>query len=83
MNNKVIIITGGSSGIGKALALQYGLLGARVVITGRNEDKLQETTVELQKAGISIVGIPCDSSLEKETRLMVEQVKNQFGQLTY
>jgi len=81
MNNKVIIITGGSSGIGKALALQYGLLGARVVITGRNIDKLQETTVELQKAGISIVGIPCDSSLEKETRLMVEQVKNQFGQI--
>jgi short-subunit dehydrogenase len=81
MNNKVIIITGGSSGIGKALALQYGQLGARVVITGRNKEKLQETTVELQKAGISIVGIPCDSSLENETRLMVEQVKNQFGQI--
>ena len=81
MNNKVIIITGGSSGIGKALALQYGLLGARVVITGRNKEKLQETTVELQKAGISIVGIPCDSSLEKETRLMVEQVKEKFGQI--
>jgi len=81
MNNKVIIITGGSSGIGKALALQYGLLGARVVITGRNKEKLQETTVELQKAGISIVGIPCDSSLEKETRIMVEQVKEKFGQI--
>jgi dehydrogenase/reductase SDR family protein 7B len=81
MNNKVIIITGGSSGIGKALALQYGLMGARVVITGRNKEKLKETTVELQKVGISIVGIPCDSSLEKETRLMVEQVKEQFGQI--
>ena len=42
MNNKVIIITGGSSGIGKALALQYGLLGARVVITGRNKEKQQQ-----------------------------------------
>jgi short-subunit dehydrogenase len=81
MNNKVIIITGGSSGIGKALAFHYGLLGARVVITGRNKEKLQETTVELQKAGISIVGIPCDSSIEKETRLMVEQVKERFGQI--
>ena len=81
MNNKVIIITGGSSGIGKALALEYGLLDAHIVITGRNEDKLQETTVELQKAGISIVGIPCDSSLEKETRIMVEQVKEKFGQI--
>ena len=42
MNNKVIIITGGSSGIGKALALQYGLMGARVVITGRNKEKQQQ-----------------------------------------
>ena len=81
MNNKVIIITGGSSGIGKALALEYGRLGAHVVITGRNQEKLQATTDELKQSGISIVGIPCDSSLEKETRLMVEQVKNQFGHI--
>lgn len=81
MKNKVIIITGGSSGIGKALAIQYGLLGAHIVITGRNKEKLQETTDELKMAGISIVSIPCDSSLEKETRWMVKKVKEQFGQI--
>lgn len=81
MNNQVIIITGGSSGIGKALALQYGQLGAHIVITGRNKEKLQVTTDELKMAGISIIGIPCDSSQENETRLMVEKVVDQFGHI--
>ena len=81
MNNKVIIITGGSSGIGKALAEQYGQLGGHIVITGRNKEKLQETTEELKKSGISIEGIPCDSSQEEETRLMIKKVIDQFGKI--
>ena len=81
MNNKVIIITGGSSGIGKALALQYGLLGAHVVITGRNQEKLQATTDELKQSGISIKGFPCDSSSEKETQSMIKKVVDQFGHI--
>ena len=81
MNNKVIIITGGSSGIGKALALEYGRLGAHIVITGRNEVNLQEATEELKNMGISVIGIPCDSSLEKETRSMIKNVVDQFGRI--
>jgi len=81
MNNKVIIITGGSSGIGKALALEYGRLGAHIVITGRNEVNLQEATEELKNMGISVIGIPCDSGLEKETRSMIKNVVDQFGRI--
>jgi short-subunit dehydrogenase len=81
MHNQVIIITGGSSGIGKALALQYGQLGAHIVITGRNENKLQSATEELKSLGISILGIPCDSSQEVETRLMINKVIDHFGKI--
>jgi short-subunit dehydrogenase len=81
MNNKVVIITGGSSGIGKALALQYGLLGAHIVITGRNEEKLQMATDELKNIGISIVGIPSDSSREEETHGMIKKVIDHFGKI--
>jgi NAD(P)-dependent dehydrogenase (short-subunit alcohol dehydrogenase family) len=43
IKNKVILITGASSGIGKELAIQCSKLGAKVIITGRNEERLKET----------------------------------------
>ena len=47
MKDQVVIITGGSSGIGKALAVSFAKRDAKVVITGRNEDRLKEVTAEL------------------------------------
>jgi len=81
MNNKVIIITGGTSGIGEALAEQFGQLGAHIVITGRNEEKLRIATEELRNLGISILGIHCDSSQEMETRGMVKKVIDHYGKI--
>ena len=42
LRNEVVLITGGSSGIGKALALEAARRGAIVVVTARNEDKLEQ-----------------------------------------
>ena len=46
MKDKVVIITGGSSGIGKALALAFAKMDNKVVITGRNEVRLNEVAEE-------------------------------------
>ena len=81
MKNKVVIITGASSGIGKALAFEYGNKGARVVITGRNETKLEEAKAELVAANISCQAIVCDSSSEEQTRAMIAQVVQEFGRI--
>jgi len=79
MKNKVVVITGGSSGIGKALAEQFGLRGSKVVITGRNEQELQATVAELSAKGIQIKGFRADVSVEEDNRQMAEFTIKHFG----
>jgi NAD(P)-dependent dehydrogenase (short-subunit alcohol dehydrogenase family) len=56
LNNKTILITGASSGIGRAIAIECSKMGASLVITGRNESRLQETLELLHNKGhISII----------------------------
>ena len=81
MKNQVVIITGASSGIGKALAYEYGNQGAIVVITGRNEANLQATAAELNSARINVHPIVCDSSSEEQTRAMINEVVTKFGRI--
>src|SRR5699024_1441901 len=49
MKNEVVIVTGGSSGMGKHMAKKFADEGADVVITGRNEERLQQTKTELEQ----------------------------------
>jgi len=51
LKNKVILITGAGSGLGKALAIAAGQMGAKVVCAGRRKDRIQQTTEEVTKAG--------------------------------
>ncbi len=81
MKNQVVIITGASSGIGKALAFEFGNQGAIVVITGRNHANLSEAAAELQAANIQQHAIVCDSSSEEQTRAMVQEVIQRFGKI--
>ena len=81
MKNQVVIITGASSGIGKALAFEFGRKGAQIVITGRNEQNLLSTEAELKAAGIAAIGIVCDSASEEQSRAMVAQVIQLFGRI--
>ena len=57
---KTTIITGGGSGLGKAMALRMAGLGAKVAVLGRRPDALQETAKAIRDAGGAAVGVPCD-----------------------
>jgi dehydrogenase/reductase SDR family member 7B len=81
MQNKVAIITGGSSGIGKALATEFGLHGFSVMITGRNQEELNKTVSELKQKGISVVGFQADVSKEEDNRQMAAAAIHSFGRL--
>ena len=81
MENQVVIITGASSGIGKALAFEYGRKGAQIVITGRNEQNLKAAEAELETAGIVVKAMVCDSASEEQTRAMVDQVIQEMGRI--
>jgi NAD(P)-dependent dehydrogenase (short-subunit alcohol dehydrogenase family) len=64
LEGKAILITGASSGIGRACAIECSLLGANVIITGRNEERLNETFNSL--SGNGHLKMTCDLSLDEE-----------------
>ncbi len=81
MKDKVVIITGGSSGIGKALAEEFGKNGSRILITGRNKVELDKTVVELKTKGIQIHGFVADASLEEDNKKMAAEAFKLFGKI--
>lgn len=81
MKDKVVVITGGSSGIGKALALKFGSEGSKLVITGRNMEKLLETEAELKSKNISVVALVADASSEIDSSIMVNRAIKEYGSL--
>ncbi len=81
MKDQVVIITGGSSGIGKALAFSFGRRGSKIVITGRNNDALENTAAELRNDGIEVLTIISDVSREEDNRRMAEESVARFGKI--
>lgn len=79
MKNKVVVITGGSSGIGKALAERFGEAGSKILITGRNKQGLDITVDELRKRNIDIHGFQGDVSNEQDNKAMAEEAIRLFG----
>lgn len=70
LQGKTILVTGASSGIGQSVAIECSKMGATVVITGRNKDRLQETCDMLEGSGH--IQIPADLSSYPEIRKLVE-----------
>jgi short-subunit dehydrogenase len=81
MKDKVVVITGGSSGIGKALAEVFGKNGSKVLITGRNKVELDKTVDELNSEGISIAGFVADASIEQDNKRMADETLKRFGKI--
>ncbi|WP_161890724.1 SDR family oxidoreductase [Pontibacter russatus] len=81
MKDKVVLITGGTSGIGKALAISFGRAGAKVAFSGRNPQGLAQTSQELAAAGIDNLAIQADVSVEEQCAQMVQQVIDRYGGL--
>ncbi len=78
-NNKVVIITGASSGIGKALAYQFSSLGANVVLGARQEDKLQEIAADIQNKGGKAAWCKTDVTREEECKALIDCAIENFG----
>ncbi|MFN5169809.1 MAG: SDR family oxidoreductase [Cyclobacteriaceae bacterium] len=79
MKNKVVVITGGSSGIGRALAEKFGREGGRILITGRNQSELDKAVTDLQHQGITIAGFQADVSREEDNKKMAEEAVRLYG----
>lgn len=79
--NKVIVITGSSSGIGRATALAAGRQGAQVVINGRNQEKLQMTQQFLQKQLIEVTAVAADIATVKGAQQLVDTAIAKYGKI--
>ena len=79
--DKVIIVTGGGSGIGRCTAHELASLGAQVIITGRKIEKLEKTAAEINEDGGKVHFIVCDNRDEEQVKNMIAEVIEKFGKL--
>lgn len=79
VGNKVVLITGGSSGIGKATAKRLSLVGATVVICARDAEKLQQAHAEIEKAGGSVYSYVADITQQQDVENLFSSVTAQLG----
>lgn len=79
LENKVAIITGSGSGIGKEIALTYAKEGAKIVIADYNEEALNNTTDELNRAGYEAAGIIVNVAVNEDVENMVDEAIKAFG----
>jgi NAD(P)-dependent dehydrogenase (short-subunit alcohol dehydrogenase family) len=79
--DKVALITGGTSGMGRATAVLFAQEGARVAITGRNEARGREVVEEIEQAGGTAIFVRSDVRFAEDCRRAVEETLQAFGQL--
>ncbi|OIQ21029.1 MAG: short-chain dehydrogenase [Flavobacterium sp. MedPE-SWcel] len=82
LQNKVIVITGGGSGLGKAMTKYFMELGAKVAITSRNLEKLQNTAKELEEeTNGNCLAIQCDVRNYNEVENMLQATLAEYGKV--
>jgi NAD(P)-dependent dehydrogenase (short-subunit alcohol dehydrogenase family) len=79
--NKVVLITGGTSGIGRATAVAFAREGAKVVVSGRRKAEGAETVALVEKAGGKGLFLQSDVSDEEQVKKLVATVVDHFGRL--
>ncbi len=79
--DKVVCITGSSQGIGKATAQLLGDYGAKIVINGRNPEKLQAAYDELVSKGVNCFQVVADVSKPEECESLISAISKEFGRL--
>lgn len=80
-DGKVALITGGTSGIGKATAIAFARRGASLVIVGRAEDRGEATVREIEAVGADVVFLRADVGKPSEVEMIVSGALERFGRL--
>ena len=81
MKNKLVIVTGASSGIGKACSIAFAKKGANLVLAARSADKLNEISKEILLLGVQVLCVPTDVSKEAECKILMDKTLDKFGKI--
>lgn len=77
--DKVAVITGGSKGIGKAIALDLAKAGANIVLAARNENELNQAAKEISKHGVEVLSVRTDVRNPKDVENLASKTNERFG----
>jgi short-subunit dehydrogenase len=78
---KVVVITGGSRGLGFAIAQEFAIRGAKIVICGRDEEILHEAEQRLLAMRVPVLAVCCDISQRNKAELLIQQATEHFGRV--
>ncbi len=78
-SGQVAIVTGGGTGLGRAMALEYARLGAKLVLASRSREHLEPTVAEIQKAGGEALAVPTDVRDPSQVDRKIQETKKKFG----
>ena len=81
VRGKVVLITGSSRGIGKAIALQMAKSGSKVVISSRSKESCDDFAKELNNSGFEAISIPCHVGNKEEVVELVKKTFDAFGKI--
>ncbi len=85
LKDKVILVTGGGSGLGQSMAKRFGELGAKLVLAGRRPDPLEETATAIREAspGAEVLTHPCDIRNPDQVDAMVATAVEKLGRVDH
>lgn len=81
LQGQVAIITGGGTGLGRAMALEYARLGAKLVLASRSAEHLNPTVAEIQQRGGAAIAVSTDVRDPAQVDRMVQATKEKFGKI--
>src|SRR5581483_5459437 len=81
LQNAVVVITGGSSGIGRATAIEFAKHGAQLVLAARSKSNLRETAEECEELGADVLVVPADVSDEDQVERVARKAVREFGKI--
>jgi NAD(P)-dependent dehydrogenase (short-subunit alcohol dehydrogenase family) len=81
VHGQVVLITGGSRGLGLALAREFARIGCRLVLCARDAQELERTRYDLAQRGTDVLAVPCDVTDREQVNRLIAQATQRFGRV--
>ncbi len=79
LKDKIVVITGGTTGIGRAAAIDFAKEGAKPIVCGRSQAKIDAFNADMKKMGLAVEAVQCDVSSYEELVKLAEYIEKKYG----